>query len=176
MPKGVYLRTEYHRKIISQSRTGIVKPIYERLERRILNKGDNCWLTNLGKDKRGYARISLWISKNIRKGLLAHRVAFEYFNKTKIPQGICVLHHCDNPSCINPKHLYLGTKADNGIDMRRRKRVEGSKNGYAKLTEQKVLEIRDIYPKLSYTKLAKKYDVSVSNIEHIIQRTRWDHI
>ena len=89
---------------------------------------------------------------------------------------MCVLHHCDNPSCINPKHLYMGTKADNGIDMRTRKRVEGSKNGYAKLTEQKVLEIRNIYPKLTYAKLAKKYGVSLSNIEHIIQRTRWDHI
>ena len=142
------------------------KPIEIRLLNHLI-KENGCWTTDLAKDKRGYGRLGR---------LLVHRVAFEYFNNTKIPKNVCVLHHCDNPSCVNPNHLYLGTRTENGIDMRVRKRVEGSKNGYAKLTEEKVLEIRKIYPKLTYAKLAKKYKVSVSNIEHIIQRTRWDHI
>lgn len=176
MPTGIYKRTEYHRMINRLSRVGIHKPAGERFEKHILNRGNKCWLTDFSKDRRGYARFHIWLGYKNLKPVLAHRFAYEYFTGTKIPLGMCVLHHCDNPSCINPTHLYVGTKGDNGLDMRKRKRVEGSKNGYAKLTEDKVLEIRSIYPKLSYTKLAKKYNVSISNIEHIIQRTRWDHI
>lgn len=172
MPIGVYPRTEYHRRINSLSRKGIHKPVGERLLEHIISKKD-CWLTNLTKDKRGYARISEY-----RKGpVLAHRVAFEYFNKSKIPIGMCVLHKCDNPLCINPEHLYLGTKSANGQDMHDRKRVEGSKNGFSKLTEADVLKIRELHgKKLSYLKLGKLYNVTFSNIAHIIKRRRWDHI
>src|SRR5678815_5427950 len=62
-------------------------------------------------DKDGYGRFSFASSKSMR----AHRWAYEHFIKP-IPKGMCVCHHCDNPSCVNPKHLWLGTNGDNTKD------------------------------------------------------------
>ena len=175
MPTGVYKRTKYHIEIMRVSHTGIGKPVGERLLKHITSK-KNCWLTNLTKDRRGYARIGCR-KNNKYQTSLAHRVSFEYFSKVKIPSDKCVLHRCDNPSCVNPTHLYLGTKTDNGVDMRERNRVKGSKNGYAKLTEKDVYKIRLLKENgWSYQKLARKYGVVFSAIAHIIKGRRWAHL
>lgn len=138
-----------------------------------LIKSEGCWTTDLSKDKRGYARFAL----DARHPVLAHRFSYELFRKVKIPPSLCVLHKCDNTNCVNPDHLYLGTRTENGIDMRVRKRVLGSKNGYAKLNENDVVEIRRLRKTgITYRELAFKFGVGVQNICHIVKGRRWGHI
>ena len=91
------------------------------------------------KDKDGYIRI-----KRNGKLWLLHRWIYEKWYG-KIPEGICVCHTCDNPGCINPDHLFLGTQNDNIKDSIKKGRWPdkiGETNGRAILTEYKVREIR----------------------------------
>lgn len=88
------------------------------LERML--QGDGCWEWIAGKDTDGYGRI--WVGKN----KTAHTLAYELFNGPV--EGLHVLHTCDNPGCVNPDHLVLGTHSDNMRDKSVRKRVHGEKN------------------------------------------------
>jgi hypothetical protein len=77
-----------------------------------VSKTESCWLWTGGKHINGYGGF---------RNKYAHRVSFELF-KTKIPKGLCVLHVCDVRHCVNPEHLWLGTKKDNTQDMIKKKR------------------------------------------------------
>lgn len=90
-----------------------------------------------------------------------------------------VLHKCDIRNCVNPDHLFLGTNKDNMADMMRKGRKnarKGSAHGYAKLTENDVLQIRDVYPSVSSRELAKRYGVVKSTILFVIHRKTWAHV
>lgn len=107
-----------------------------------------------------------------------HRLAYEIFNG-KIPEGLFVLHHCDNRRCFNPEHLFIGTQQDNMNDMKTKGRErknpnKGEKHHQAKLTESEVIAIRQ--SKETYSELAKKYSVSISHICSIRKRRSWRHI
>jgi len=96
----------------------------------------------------------------------------------EIPMGMVVCHHCDNPSCINPAHLFLGTQNDNVQDMIRKGRravSRGQKNGRSKLSDEQVREIRDAYDgrRGAQTVLARKYGVSCTQISGIVRGTKW---
>ena len=88
------------------------RPLKERLIDKLDMSGD-CWEFQGCRTDFGHGQISA-DRKNIR--LRAHRVAWEIW-KGPIPEGLCVLHKCDNPPCCNPEHLFLGTKKDNTRDM-----------------------------------------------------------
>lgn len=123
----------------------------------------------------------------------AHRIAWLLTNG-KIPNGLWVLHVCDNPRCCNPGHLFLGTPNDNVQDMVSKKRhtfgdihpfrikgaahMVGSKSHKAKLTEEKVIEIRERYANEETTcaKLAAEYGVHESAVTQLIKRVTWRHI
>ena len=129
-----------------------------------------CWVWAGARDAHGYGMLS--INNNTRR---AHRVAYEAFCE-EIPQGMVICHSCDNPSCINPAHLRVGTQADNVADReaRGRRDVKGEQIGTAKLVEADVLNIRS--SELSGVALAKQYDVHPTTISLIKSRKTWSHV
>ena len=167
----------------------ILTPL-ERFQKRLDKTPGNgpqgtCWIWKAGKTNGGYGLIAAG-NGNVR----THRFAWELVNGP-IPEGLDVLHHCDNPPCCNPDHLFLGTDADNvadkiskgrGPDMKAvslyRQNPAGERNGMAKLTDKDVLEIRAIFaygaPPLG--ELADQFNSSVCNIARIVKRRTWRHI
>jgi hypothetical protein len=106
----------------------------------------------------------------------AHRAIYE-IRHGKIPDGLLVLHHCDNPPCGRDSHLWLGTAADNMRDKAEKGRVKGEKSSRAILTEIEVLAIRDLASKgVSKWILADVFKVSAMAIYFIVTRRNWTHI
>jgi len=148
----------------------------ERFWAKVDKKGpDDCWEWTgaLGGDRYGHRYGQIGISGKIVR---AHRVSWELANGP-IPKGICVLHHCDNPSCVNPSHLFLGTKLDNAQDAIKKGRyvnLRGEDNGAAELTEQDVHEIRQMLGRgIPQRVIAKKYGVSKSTVTRIGAGKTW---
>lgn len=109
----------------------------------------------------------------------AHAYSYE-LHCAPVPVGICVLHKCDTPACVNPEHLFLGTRADNNLDRDRKGRGgrhDGTLNGRAILTPELVAEIREKHIRghreLGTRGLAKVYGVSPSAISAIVLRNNW---
>jgi hypothetical protein len=137
-----------------------------------VHKGERCWLWQGAKKHDGYGLIN-----RHGKMMLAHRFAWEQANGP-IPAGKFALHHCDTPACVNPSHMYLGTKKDNAADMYARGRdgSSGEKNIHAKLTEEQARKILTLKGSISGVKLAKEYDVYPGTIHAIWRRHTWKHI
>ena len=116
----------------------------ERFWAKVPVEEGGCWEWLGGRDLAGYGRIRL--GPKARGEAKAHRVAWEITHGT-IPDGMCVCHRCDNPPCVRPNHLFLGTIGDNNRDMHAkgratRRRARGADHGNAVLTESLVLELR----------------------------------
>lgn len=147
-------------------------------EKRFWDKVDKssdsgCWSWVAGKNWDGYGKFRI-----NGKAKLAHRLSYVIHTSEEVPDGMCVLHRCDNPSCVNPAHLFLGTHQDNMIDKVNKGRgVKGDRNGRAKLNAKKVLAIRALYKtRMTYAMLANKYNVSERTIRYIVRRETWTHI
>lgn len=113
------------------------------------------------------------------QSIIGHRFVYESVYG-KIPDGLYVCHHCDNPPCCNPKHLFLGTHQDNVNDREIKGRnrlpnVKGERHGNHKLTEVQVREIRDLYAsgEHSYYSLSDIYGVSFGQIRNVVKRRAW---
>jgi hypothetical protein len=145
-------------------------------------KSKGCWLWTGTCDKNGYGRLMIDANP-----LLAHRLSWNIHygdipptdSRYKKGESKHVLHHCDNPTCVNPEHLYLGTPQDNTNDMWNRGRAKpghlvGEKHGMAKLTEAQVREIRQ--GNETYRVLAKRFGVSATTIADVRHRHIWKHI
>jgi HNH endonuclease len=103
-------------------------PLQERFQSKYrVDSKSGCWIWTAGVDQNGYARISLAPHTNCPMGL-ASRVSFQLY-VGPIPKGLFVLHHCDNPRCVNPKHLFLGTQSDNMRDCVQKGRHFAPKRG-----------------------------------------------
>lgn len=142
---------------------------------RRVDKGAGCWIWNGPVDaSRRYPRIS-WR----RRKISAHRFSWELHNGP-IPEGLCVCHHCDNPICVRPDHLFTGTHGDNMRDMfakGRRTIVRGSHQGQSKLVESDVKDIRRFYANgTTQVVLAAKFSVDQTTISRIVLRQSWQHI
>jgi len=132
---------------------------------------DDCWEWRGGKSK-GYGEINR--GGRGSEHLSAHRVSWELANDL-IPKGMCVLHHCDNPSCVNPAHLFLDTQVENLQDMMRKGRsARGERVAGAKLTEQDVHEIRQMLSRgISQRVVARKYGVIQQTVAAINVGQSW---
>jgi hypothetical protein len=140
-----------------------------RLIEKIIPRENGCWEWTDYKDKDGYGNIRI-DGKNKK----AHRVSYETF-VGYIPEGMCICHTCDNPPCINPSHLFIGTFDDNNKDRDKKGRgIHGEKVHTAKLTLEEVNEIKVSKANGdSYRKLAKKFNVSPGNIWYIVKGKSW---
>lgn len=130
-----------------------------------------CWIWTAGRNALGYGSFKF----GPRRGQLAHRVSWELAHGA--PGQLHVLHRCDNPPCVNPAHLFLGTHQDNMDDMYakgRRVPARGERNRHAKLTVEQVQEIRDRYAGGEIQiSLAKAFGVSQPAISQIVRRAHW---
>lgn len=133
----------------------------------------SCWEWTKTRDAEGYGRIR-WGGGQYR----AHRVSYEHANGTEIPTGLMIRHRCDNPPCVNPKHLKTGSNADNMRDKADRGRsAKGETSGQSKLTEADVLRIRSgVAGGRPVAAIAKEFGVSRNSVYHIVQRKTWKHI
>jgi len=142
----------------------LVRRFWEKVDRGVLS---DCWAW-LGGNQKGYGIV--WGS-NHGKPYLAHRVSWFIQNK-KDPLEMCVLHHCDNPPCVNPDHLYLETRADNVVDMMRRGR-HNTKYGEdvpgAKLTNTEMREVWQLAHagQLMQKDIATDYGITESHVRAI---------
>lgn len=131
-----------------------------------VKKGKGCWHWTANSYLFGYGQF--WIGK---KAYLAHRASY-LFSRGSIPDGVCVLHRCDNPGCVNPRHLFLGTHTDNMRDKCRKGRAGRL------LTIPKVKEIRRLYSTGCYSQadLGRRYGVAGELIRRIVRKESWRHI
>lgn len=146
--------------------------LQERFETKF-ERSDGCWNWMAGKERTGYGRFK--IAGRTQK---AHRVSWTLY-VGEITDKLHVLHHCDNPSCVNPAHLFLGTIADNAHDRDNKGRgvhpdQAGAKHSQAKLTEEQVREIRARRSDGERTTvLAKEFGVLRQTISSIACRNIW---
>ena len=156
---------------------GAINPHETMVERfwNQVSKGDgpdDCWEWIGCVSPTGYGSFNIE-GKSFAQA--THRVSYE-MAFGPIPKGMFICHKCDNPPCVRPDHLFLGTPADNWADMlkkRRRCYKRGEDNPNAKLTLVQVLEMKTLYPTLSHRKLAKKYGVSKTTIAGILKGEQW---
>lgn len=150
----------------------------ERTRARFLAKVDqtgDCWQWTAGCARHGYGRFNVTRDKP----LAAHRVAYEMF-VGPIPTGLHVLHRCDNPPCVNPGHLFLGTHQDNMDDMVRKGRSRaprGEQVKVSKLTESAVRQIRDeVSQGRSQRAVARDFGVHHATVHRIVSGELWAHV
>ena len=148
-------------------------------EKRVIKK-DGCWNWNGSFDKDGYSKMTVKTNMGFNR---AHITSWKIHNG-KIPEGLCVLHKCDNPSCTNPEHLFLGTAKDNTQDMIKKGRDGfniwnqlGSLNPQSKLDENKVKEIKKMIQKgLKSLEISLKFNVSRRTITDIRLNKSWKQV
>jgi len=150
-------------------------PPEERFWRRV-DKGGDCWLWTGSRNAAGYGRFQL--AGRGGKYVGPHRFSYEMVNGP-VPDGMVVMHSCDNPSCVNPAHLSVGTHKDNTADMIAKGRKssaapKGSANGKAKLTPDQVRFIRA--STLSQSATARALGVSHGAVRGVLTGRTWSHI
>jgi len=153
-------------------RPGFVARFWSNVDK---NGHGGCWLWMRYKDRLGYGCVGTY-----RDGVLkAHRIAWTIAHG-KIPLGMLVCHHCDNPSCVNASHLFLGLDADNSADKIRKGRavaVRGMDQGNSKLSDGDVRKIRFLLVMgMKQKEIAPLFGVAIPTIGHISRGASWKHI
>lgn len=155
-----------------------IMPLLARLYSHIsINLCSGCWEWT-GSKRNGYGRIIVGSRVDgTRKSECVHRLSYE-LNFGKIPDGMEVCHKCDNPSCINPDHLFLGTRQDNVDDRERKGRnivFTGEEQPRSKLTKKAVKDARweHAYHGASFESLARKYGVSKKTMQNAVKGITW---
>ena len=167
--------TRRPRKYLPGHQPNFSRALEVRFWEKVDKRGQNdCWEWQAGRTAAGYGVIGAARRDQI---LLAHRISWE-LHYSPIPDGLHVLHHCDNPPCVNPHHLFLGTAADNAADrLGKGRQARGEQAGNAKLTQEQVMNIRREFCQGSLViELAQKYNISLSTIRDIRDRRTWTHL
>ncbi|MDD4280094.1 MAG: HNH endonuclease [Candidatus Sumerlaeales bacterium] len=150
------------------------KTLEERFQEKI-DKTVGCWEWLGCKNMGGYGMIR--VDGRLHQ---AHRISYALYNG-EIPDGMCICHRCDNPGCVNPTHLFLGTKLDNAKDRERKGRGVhnfshgcGDKSSRAKLTWNQVNKIREKWENgATQASLAEEFEVTRPTINQIVHYRTW---
>jgi hypothetical protein len=145
---------------------------------KLKEEDGGCWVWTAGQDKDMYGKFSYW-NKDKLQFIRAHIYSWFLYSGRVPPEGVQVCHKCDHPYCVNPDHLFLGTTQDNTKDRDDKNRqCKGEASPHAKLTEEKVKEIRELFATGNYTRqqLSDLFKVSTSTMSYIILRKTWKHI
>lgn len=143
-----------------------------------------CWLWQAALNEKGYG-----VFGKGGRTYKAHRLSYEYLSGP-IPHGMCVLHRCDTPACVNPDHMFLGTRADNNADMHAKGRQKkgpsrkdrclyerGEAHHEAIMTEAMVTQLRRLRCEgHSYSQLARKFCIGLTTAYKIATRKTWKHV
>lgn len=156
--------------------TGRANEIHDFLDKTVLNPSTWCWEYKGVTDRDGYGQFGY-----ANKMWLVHRLAYMLYHHATEEDiaGKVVMHLCDNPCCVNPAHLKLGTQKENVADMHQKGRGpnrKGEKNPNSKLTEHQVKKIRELYALgISQEELSKMFNVSRRTIHNIRKNISWTH-
>jgi hypothetical protein len=158
------------------------RPIEDRFrEKFAVGTPDECWPWT-GAISHGYGYMHGGSERP--RFVKAHRLSWELANSRPVPSGRDVLHTCDNPPCVNPGHLYVGTNLENARDRAERKRgkehrQQGEANDNAKLTEADVraiiVELQRV-PRRSQQAIATQFGVAQQTVSRIMHRRSWSHL
>lgn len=151
-------------------------PMEERFWRRV-EKTNDCWWWRPTRCKNTYGLIQM--GGKGTKSITTHRYSYT-LHHGEIPDGMLVMHSCDNPACVNPYHLSLGSHKDNVADMiqkgrRGEPKTIGEQNPKAVLNEDKVRYIRSM-PNASHASLARELGVGTSTVRGVRTGRTWSHI
>lgn len=139
-----------------------------------VKKTDGCWLWLASTAGKGYGQFPI---PGEQRCVYAHRLSY-WLHKGPIPKGKQVCHTCDNPRCVNPEHLWVGSCAENLQDMKDKDRhLCGSKNSRAKLTEDQVRQIRVCLSSgMTQVRIALAFGISQIEVSRIHRKLRWAHV
>ena len=149
---------------------------FERFMRNVEIAEEGCWPWRGRIEHTGYGVFSTSEGENKRpRG--AHRMMWQFAHKRRVPDGLFVCHRCDNPPCVRPNHLFLGTAADNVADMMAKGRARHVPRPW-KLNESQVREIRQLWRSGRYTQrlLAEMFLVHSTTIHYVVKGQRWAHV
>jgi hypothetical protein len=137
---------------------------------RAIKKTRKCWLWTKSKNHSGYGQFNAGSGRTI----LAHRYSYE-IHHGPIPKNFFICHKCDQPSCVNPKHLFAGTNADNIADMKKKGRsLKGERHPHSRFKDSDILNIRKSAETIQA--LSEKYKTSTGSISRIRNGKRWGHL
>ena len=146
-----------------------------KTERRFwakVHKTDKCWEWTACKNSTGYGQIRI-----DGQAVLAHRLSWEMAHGQEIPPNMYICHSCDNPGCVRPDHLFLGTPSENLYDSSSKDRNHphrGEDNIWAKLTNAQVIEIRDLGQiGWSSRRIGRRYNISHTTVLAILRGERY---
>jgi hypothetical protein len=169
--------------------------ILDRFWAKVVKAGDDdCWLWTASLRNKGYGAFAYTLGDRIIQDR-AHRFSYA-LHVGPIPDGLCVLHRCDTPACVNPRHLFLGIKADNNVDMLAKgrhvpactytrrgpndpagKHPKGVSHPNARLTPEIIRSVRAYrVAGLSFSQLARKYGIGIKHAHSIVHRKVWKHV
>lgn len=135
---------------------------------------NGCWLWSGHTNQKGYGQIGRGAAG--AGEIKAHALSW-IIHYGRIPEGKCVLHRCDNPPCVNPNHLWIGTRLDNNRDsVSKGRNQRGEKHRFSKFTNQDINDIRSLWPQMNQADLARRYNVNWSAIWKIVHKKTWKHI
>lgn len=151
------------------------RPLLDRFWERV-DRTDGCWMWTGPTTKAGYGIIR---SAGGRNGttLYVHRLSYE-IHHGPIDDGLVVMHACDNPRCVNPSHLSIGTHGENHADMISKARhPHGEAAPWSRLSEDDIRTIRDLHASgITQADIAHRFGVDRSHVSNIVHRKRWVHI